>query len=64
MDHERASGCADSAQEQDPKQTITPGAAHAADVSWGQELDRVSGAPELHNRNEICAAEAMEAEYE
>ena len=66
MDHERASGCADSAQEQDPKQTVRPGAADAAaaDVSWGQELDRVSGAPELRNRNEICAAEAVEAEYE
>ena len=64
MGHERASGCADSAHGQDPKQTVRPGAAHAAaaDVSWGQEPDRVSGAPELRNRKEICAAEAVEAE--
>ena len=66
MDREQGSGCTDRPLEQDPKRTIIPGAAHAAaaDVSWGQEPDGVSGAPELRNRNEICAIEAVEAEYE
>ena len=51
MDHKQDNGCTDSALDQYPKQTIKPGAAHAAaDGSWRWKPDKVGEAPELHNR--------------
>ena len=64
MDHEQDSGCTDSARDQHHQQTIKHGAAHAAaDGSWRWKPDRVGGAPELHNRNEISVGEAVRHEF-